>query len=284
MAAKPGVAFGDISGQIQTFDLILFRGGDFVSGAIADIEEAYVGVRDFTHSGIAVRAKDISKTSDLWRSGDDTLYVFESTASGQLVDGVSAVTDRRGHLGVQLRDMSQVVKHYDVKPITRMAWLPLQETVRSAIPPRIVDSVLERYMNVTYAVSCIDLAAAASPLVRKVRDCWLFRKARSVFCRFCCCGAQPNTWLFCSELCAQIYKDIGVFPDSLVPADVMPVDFLPEETSPLLASSSTTARNTVDSDHQVPWVFRDVIRFHATPPRVFGSADDFIKHPESSPL
>jgi hypothetical protein len=287
MTVKPGVPYSEISDRVQTFDLIMFRGGDFVSGAIAEIEQAYVGVKDFTHVGMAIRSRDLDSSSPLWHPGDGMLYVFESTASGKLVDGVPAVTDRGGHLGVQLRDMAQVAKHYDAKPITRMAWMPLQDSVRARIPPRIVDEILNRYMYVTYDASFVDLAAAASPLARKIRDCWLFRKIRSIFCKCCCCGAQPNTWLFCSELCAQIYKDIGVFPDGLVTADVMPVDFLPMETSPLLVASSSeppVSGKTVDADHQVPWVFKDVIRFRSNPPLQINTTDDLIKHPESSPL
>jgi hypothetical protein len=293
MCSKPGVPFSEVSGQIRTFDLIMFRGGDFVSKAISNVEQAYVGVSDFTHVGIAIRASDLKRGSELWKPGDETLYVFESTASGKLVDGVNAVTDNAGHLGVQVRDMAQVTKHYDAKSATRMAWMPLQESIRSKIAPGVADGILSKYMYTAYKASCVDLAAAASPLVRNIRNWWLFRKTRSVLCKYLCCGAQPNTWLFCSELAAQIYKDIGVFPSSVVAADVMPVDFLPEETTPLLASTSSSSlltddlnssRKTVDSDHQVPWVFQTLVRFHADPPRVTNSVDDFINHPESSPL
>lgn len=280
MSTKPGVPFGEIANKVQTFDLFLFRGGDFVSGAIADVEEACVGVRDFTHAGIAIRAKDFYMTSPLWRPGDDTLYVFESTASGKFVDGVNSVVDNKGHLGVQLRDMARVVDHYDNSPTTRMAWMPLQDSVRAHIDVRIANVVVEKYMRTSYDASCVNLVAAASPFARKIRDSRLFRKIRSALCKYCCCGSQPDTWLFCSELCAQIYKDIGVFPDSVVSADVMPVDFMPEEKAPLLAEGSsspssssssssspkmTTAYTgkTVDADHQVPWIFKNVIRFHA---------------------
>jgi hypothetical protein len=285
MAEKPGVPYSEIANLVQTFDLILFRGGDFVSGVIAEVEEAYVGVKDFTHVGIAIRARDFDASSELWRPGDDTLYIFESTASGKMVDGVPAITDGRGHLGAQVRDMARVAKHYDIKSVTRMAWMPLQDSFRDKISPHVIDDIVNSYMYTAYNASCIGLTAAASPLVRNIRDCWLFRKIRSAFCKYCCCGARPNTWLFCSEMVAQIYKDIGVFPDSVVPADVMPVDFLPEETTPLLTNAeANTVRITVDADHQVPWVFRTLVRFHANPPVRIDCADDFIKRPEGSPL
>jgi hypothetical protein len=295
MSSKPGVPYREICDQIQTFDLILFRGGDFVSGAISRVESVTTGVDDFTHVGIAIRAQSISELSDLWRPGNDTLYIFESTASGKLVDGVSAVTDGRGHLGAQVRDMAQVAKHYDAGATTRMAWMPLQDSIRAKIDPRAINAILDKYMYTAYNASCVSLAAAASPILRKIRDSWVFRKIRSILYRYFCCGAQPNTWLFCSELCAHIYRDIGVFPDSVIPADVMPVDFLPEETTPFLVPAATSSaeeekppkasdRMTVDVDHQVPWVFGTLVRFHADPPKSINTVDDLVKHPGSSPL
>jgi hypothetical protein len=282
---KPGVPYSEVAHLIQSFDLFLFRGGDFVSDAIAGVEQAYVGVSDFTHVGIAIRARDLDPSSDLWRPGDDTLYIFESTASGKMADGVPAV-DGRGHLGAQLRDMARVTKHYDAGHKTRIAWMPLQDAFRDAIPLHAVDGIVERYMYREYNASCVGLAAAASPMIRHVRDCWLFRKIRSALCMYCCCGARPNTWLFCSEMVAQIYKDVGVFPDAVVPADVMPVDFLPEETTPLLTAAGSDAARiiTVDADHQVPWVFRTLVRFHADPPARIDGTDDLIRRPEESPL
>lgn len=266
MAQKPGVPYADIRDKMLSYDLLLFRGGDMAANAIAKVEESYVGVNDFTHVGMVVRGRDLPLTSPLRNAGPARLYVFESTASGDWCDdSVPSAVDNRGHLGVQLRDLDLVVRSYDKPVHTRMAWMSLQSALRPRPDPLILQEELDKYMFRPYAASFVDLAAAASPAMRYLRDNWLFRKVRSGLC-WMCCMSNPSTWLFCSELCAQIYKDVGVFPQTVVPADVMPVDFLPLETTPLLTPRSPEEPilgQTVDADHQVPWVYDGLVRFHA---------------------
>ena len=277
---KPGAPFRTIRPLIQTGDTLLFRGSDAVSDAITEVERRYDGANAFSHSGMAVWPRDLPTTSSIRRDGDqDRLYVLESTASGRLVDGVPAITDDRGHLGVQIRDLDLVVEAYDASPKTRLAWLPLQDARRPALSQQALDHTVCRYLGESYDASCVDLSAAAIPFMRVVRDNRCFRRLRDKFCGLCCCGAKPSSWLFCSELVASIYVDWGVVPETVIPADVMPTDFLPKgfkairptsETSALVSdtpssSSSSTATiiETADSDRQVPWVFKEVVRYHS---------------------
>ena len=232
---KPGVPFRTIVDQMETFDMIAFRGSDFVSNSIAAIEREMDGDGSFTHVGMVVRARDLHKDSPIY--DQEKIYIFESTASGNLVDGVPAVDDGKGHLGCQMRDLCRVVPAYDVSSLkTRMAWLPLQPELRppQALRSEMLERILVKYNNIRYAASFIDLAAAALPFMRGIRDNFVFRHARNFLFEIFCCGAKPSTWLFCSELVANIYFDIGVFPDCVNPADVMPMDFFPGPDSPLL--------------------------------------------------
>ena len=246
---KPGVPFSFIKSTINTYDIILFRGSDFVSDAIADVEQVYAGIKDFTHAGMAIRPRDLPPGSIYRSEGDQNkIYVFESTASGASIDGVPSVIDHKGHLGVQLRDLSQVVLEYDKNKHSRMAWLPLLEEFRPATNPFVVEATLTRYMGIRYDVSCVDLCAVVSPYMRYLRDCWLFRCVRNALC-MCLCCAKPDTWLFCSELCAQIYIDLGIFSHSVVPADILPVDFLPA-VAPFTGG-------------KLSYVFSNFIRFYA---------------------
>lgn len=269
---KPGVPFRTIRNSIRTGDTLLFRGSDAVSDAITEVEQHYDGVDSFSHSGMAMWASDFPATSVVRRPGDQgRLYVLESTASGRFIDGVPAITDDRGHLGVQLRDLDMVVDAYDANPKTRLAWLPLQDARRPAISQQALDATVCKYLGTAYDASCIDMSAAAIPLMRMVRDNRCIRCLRDKLCGLCCCGARPSSWLFCSELVASIYVDWGVFPETVVPGNVMPTDFLPKgfdasETSALVAQSqvpSAAIIETVDSDKQVPWVFREVVRYHS---------------------
>lgn len=259
---KPGVPFRMIRGSIQTGDLILFKGGELVSAVIAEIEEHYNGVDSFSHAGMAILAKDLPADSILRRPDDnDKLYIIESTGSGRWIDGVPAVTDNKGHLGVQLRDLDLVVESYDTNPKTRMAWLPLQKPAMDTVSSQKLDATVIKYIGQVYDCDCVSLFAAAIPCMRCVRDSWTFRHLRGAFCCLCCCGSKPSSWLFCSELVSQIYIDWGIFPDTVAPEDVLPTDFLPKgfETP---GATETSTLVTADADKQVPWVFKGVHRYH----------------------
>jgi hypothetical protein len=147
-------------------------------------------------------------------------------------------------------------------------------------------------LGVRYDASCINLAAAAFPILRWIRDHPCLRKFRDAFSRAFCCGSRPSTWLFCSELVAQIYVLLGVFPESVNPADVIPTDFLPayfvspsqmnavEPSTSASASASVKVitektklccccrkgkksnGQTKDTDSKIPWVCADVVRYH----------------------
>jgi len=263
---KPGVLFHSIRSSIRTGDILLFRGSDMVSGAITEIEQFYDGVNAFSHVGMAMWARDFPADSRLRKPDDgEKLYVLESTASGKLVDGVPAVTDDRGHLGVQLRDLDLVVEAYDTNPKTRLAWMSLQDEIRPEITPQNLDETVTKYLGKGYDASFIDLAAAAIPFLRFIRDNWYFRRFRDFVYRRIFCGATPSSWLFCSELVAQIYVNWGVFPNTVIPADVMPTDFLPAGfgvQNSNAESITLVGTKTADSDKQVPWVFKEVIRYH----------------------
>lgn len=244
-----------ILSRFRTFDLVLFRGSDFVSNTIAKMEKTQVGVDTYTHAGLVIRADDMPTTFHVDIPG--VCYVLESTASGPIIDGVPSVVDGSGHFGVQLRNLGDVIRQYQ----TRLAWLPLAQHLRPAVTPHLVEFILRKYLRHRYNMSFVNLLAAITPCMRRVRDDACFRRSRSCFCRTFCCGSQPNTWLFCSELCAQVYKDIGVFPPSVRPENVLPVDFLPKAKSPAMLNGWQPSITTIDADCNVPWVFDGVTTF-----------------------
>lgn len=89
ISVKPGISWSEIRCLVKTYDLLLFRGNDFVSDAIANIERYDTGVGSFTHAGLVIRPSDLPADSPLRTAGDqDKVYVLESTASGKWVDGV----------------------------------------------------------------------------------------------------------------------------------------------------------------------------------------------------
>jgi hypothetical protein len=139
------------------------------------------------------------------------------------------------------------------------------------VDPIQLQKVLDEYLGMFYNANVCDLGGAAIPCMRCMRDNRLIRLLRNTFFYVFCCGARPSQWLFCSELVSWVYVDLGIFPLSLNPANVMPTDFLPRgwvnsdacgaggENSPLMGLTITA---TVDADKEVPWVFTGVVRYH----------------------
>jgi hypothetical protein len=272
---KPGEPYSFIRDRIKSLDLILFRGSDLVSTTILSIESK-VDKTDaqFSHAGIIIRGEDLappeaehSKKFDWIKP--ESIYIFESTMSGGLSDGVLNVYGK-SFLGVQMRDFDQVVKAYDTSsPKTRLAWLPLKEELRQKVTanPKEYREMLARtfikYDGMPYDASFIDMAAAAScKCARGVRDSGYFSVIRDFLCRLCCCCCcckcskksmtAASHWLFCSELVAVIYKDMGVLPTTCETQNVMPQDFVP----------TPNGTKTYDSDKEVPVLYNTLTRFY----------------------
>jgi hypothetical protein len=270
---KPGESYSEIKPLLETFDLLLFRGADAFSGLIAKVEKIEDGQQapDFTHAGCVIRGCDLLPIQRVeeqnWLKADD-VYVFESTMSGTLADGPADVTNH-ARFGVQLRQLDKVVAAYDEPAISRMAWAPLRKDIRERITAndgcKKARAEYEKYKGLRYDASAVDLAAAAGiPCARCIRDCYTFQRIRD--CLYCCCRKRddfspqshkrddvPSNWQFCSELVANIYKDLGIIPESVVTANVMPVDFLCDPEHP---------EKTFDADKQVPPVCVPFVRFH----------------------
>ena len=277
---KDGVSYAEIRPQLKSGDLIFFHGGDGVSSLISRIEKKVCGRGDYTHVGMVILSTTFPvghpyRLSNL--SGKDTTtvpYVFESTESGPLSDGVYNVSGR-SFLGVQLRRLDEVVEAYNASPNTKIAWGQLRSNDgtlndcdlnggyinlmdpssviskdrraslsdrRASLSDRDQDlfHIYRKYDGVRYDLNLIDLLSSVYPKVRKLRT---FRR------KYCCCRSVEN-WLFCSELVARIYVDLGILPDIIVCDDIVPVDFLPP--------TNKIRPNLVNS------LISKVIKFHRT--------------------
>lgn len=252
---KPGVGYSTIRQDLKSFDLLLFRGDDFVSRTILKVE----GILDkteglFSHVGICLRAEDLSPVVTFAEQGK--VYVFESTMSGNLADGVKNI-EGHSRLGVQLRDLDAVVRAYDKSPNTRLAWCTLKPEKRPIETRRYARECVRKYNGMFYDASVIDLASVAIPVFRKVRDCGLVKLIRSKCCCCCCCCCTtkpPSEWQICSELVTNIYKDIGVIPQTVEAQNVMPMDFIADDKD---------KTKTLDSDGEVPVIYTNLVRFYS---------------------
>jgi hypothetical protein len=215
--------------NILPLDLIFFNGSEFVSKAIRCIQRRqmrYTGKRTptspeckvWSHVGLVV-------TRELYddpRLEPGRLYVLESTMSGSLGDGVPNI-DGGGFLGVQIRDLRALVRHYTDpdEPRLEIGWARLRDNpfARARAIERFRCHILFtswcklRWEGTPYDVNLISLGGAAFQHLRPVR---------ALVARF----ARTGGWQFCSELVFRVLQVLGVYSEHYDPRNVVPMDLL----------------------------------------------------------
>lgn len=222
---KEGVKYEDYKSKIKPLALVLFKGKDYVSDFIRYVQSGTVAASSnagfdipndsFSHSGIIVTREILNDE----RLEEGKLYILESTMSGILSDGVDNI-DGVSYFGVQLRDFDLVVEKYD-KPddtviavanidenILEGAWNSEQDLLKGAFT-----SLFQKYNGVRYDANLVSLFSTTFHCLRPIRD--VSEEAL---------GTQE--WLFCSELIAVIYQELGLYPSEIDPRDVVPMDFI----------------------------------------------------------
>lgn len=241
------VKFSSVAKQMRPFDLLGFRGGGFWSDFISKMEEQQTGNGSFTHVGMVVTSEILPyyTVNNLQvRLRPNHPYVFESQLSYPGVsDGVPDVFTKKGHLGVQLRDLDEVLPKYITNPSIKIAWCPLtnnpfdrqpgesEETLnqRRLILRSTFMKLFNKYEGRLYEVDLEGLAGGMFPrlrIIREIRD----RTYKTVYTSLHRLGLAkhnygPTKWQFCSELVANVYHKIGVLDQKYSAKDVIPPDF-----------------------------------------------------------
>ena len=258
---KIGVSYYSIRSQLKTGDLIFFRGSDEVSNLISKVEKSLCNEGDFTHVGMVIMSDSfpighpqrlISARAETVHSGELIStqaetdyaiipYVFESTASGPIGDGAYNV-DCRSFLGIQLRNLDEVMEKYDNNATSHIGWGKLSKTL--AIDCDRLLNIFRMYNNTRYDVSIIDLLAAGYPKLR-----WL-RKLRHMLC----CN-YVDKWQFCSELVTNMYIQLGILPDTIIAKNILPVDYIAKEDG----------KTTFGENNGIPILFSAIERITVFP-------------------
>jgi hypothetical protein len=205
---KQGDSYDNIKSLIRPLDLILFRGDDFVSKTIQYLSSRQLGpeAAQYSHCGLIV-TKDVLNIPEL-EAGK--LYIFESTMSGNLTDGVKNI---HGHsfLGCQIRPFDEVIVGYNTSEHTQINWCKLKNNpIDHGYVVEIQNIMLDcynSYNGIRYEYNIFNICAALFPILR-----------------FCRPTVFENKFMFCSELVATIYKRFGIFNGR--PANVVPADFM----------------------------------------------------------
>jgi hypothetical protein len=231
---KPGTKFSEIRKTIKPFDLVLFRGGEFVSDVISTVQKMVFGNGDFTHVGVVITPEIFEFPN--CEKGE--LYVWESTMSGKLGDGVNSTETKTGVFGVQIRKLKDVVDAYDSDPATKIAVAHLNNNPFDQLESEDGKQYEERIIPLKKKISDFhtkrfgkgydwimsSLASAPFGCCVCINNCW----DGLMSCLKCNCASKFSSKdkYFCSELATEIYQVIGALPDDIIPNTMAPVEFL----------------------------------------------------------
>lgn len=207
--------YNTIKSLIRPFDLIFFRGSDFVSGIIAKLQYLFQSVDTFTHVGIVIDSS-ILKFDGM---EPNTLYIWESTMSGFLGDGANKVSGQT--FGVQVRKLADVIENYK-NPRTKIAWAKMKE---NPLDKKETETELEYvnrlqtslnnlqkfydcHKNAGYDYNPLHLLSTLIPNITS-HDTQLYKH---------------NEKFFCSELCCAVYICVGVLDKSIDAEETNPME------------------------------------------------------------
>ena len=200
--------------DLKPLDLLLFRSSDPVSDGISKAQQLLMGEGAFSHVGIVVNRS----CTGLRELAPGVPYVLESTVGGVLGNGVYN-TEGEAFLGVQMRRLDQLLSNCRRDGGIRIASAALRRNPwDSRTRPRKqlrrdIKAAVHKYHGARYDANCVSLLSA---LVPKLRPC-----ASSLEKLL-----GTEAWLFCSELAASVYRDLGVLPQSTLVSTVLPMDFV----------------------------------------------------------
>ena len=204
---------------MNPLDLVFFKGNDFISRTVSGIEIVGTGSNQFTHVGIIIN----DELLDIPQLVSGELYLLESTVD-QAGSG-DIVTGRK--IGVQIRHLTEVVNSYKAEPNCSVAWCKLTgnpifsnkvETIAK------FKKLYKKYGNAFYNMNILDLLAAAIPCFEKPRNLFdtITHETKEIINNFH--HFDTEQWVFCSQLVAIIYKDLGLLTGN--PEDFSPVELL----------------------------------------------------------
>lgn len=206
--------------NIKPFDIICFRGNDFVSNIISNVEKRNFGNGEWTHVGI-VLTRDVLK----FKGKDNKFYIWESTMSGKIGDGVNNIYNK-GHFGVQIRDLDSVIEGYLKVKKTKIGWCKL------------INNPLDKKENESNKIYN-DRISNIKHIIRKFYyknknnkyDYTLKTFLKTLFPRLSKIKIinkilHTDDKYFCSELVAEIYKQINIIEKDIDPENIAPIELL----------------------------------------------------------
>lgn len=210
---KDGTLYEDFRSQIRPFDPVFFQGKDLMSKTIQILEKRGNNIPesgDFSHVGMVVTS-DILEHPKVVKG---KIYIWESILSGSFGNGVK---DINGHcfFGTQIRDLDMLVPSYDKPNATRIA---VGHLIQNPLDYMNINEVKEKFTKIFRIYDGKKYDMNMYSLFSSVFKC--LRPWRRKIEKFC----KTEEWLFCSEMVATVYKNMGIYPMYINEKDVLPRD------------------------------------------------------------
>lgn len=205
--------------DIVPLDLIAFQGGDFYSRLLTTLQEQHEGHGECSHVAVVINKELI----DLDFMENDKLYLFESTISTKY--DVVDMEQNKGYIGVQIRPLKEVIDSYYTNEHCKVMWCKLIDNPYIKDPEKTKELFLQCYeknKSKVYEYNPLALLAVNYPFLRKIRD-HIYDGLKYFPIKLP--GNNKEAWKFCSELVADVYKQVGVFPETIDSSNVSPVSF-----------------------------------------------------------
>lgn len=253
----------DIKNKILPLDLLAFRGGDIISDIIEMVQSYQLGVGTFTHVGLVITSELFPngvqvKNGEIIKLDENKIYVLESTFSFNIppIFESSPNIAREGKLGVQIRNLDEIIPTYLTNDKTYIGWCKLINNPLIKSPNESEDNYQKRkediinkfqliyneYKDRPYESDLISLFGAMFPMLRKIRSLrdLIYSKIYDILNKYNITEKHgPAGWQFCSELVANVYQAYNIIPSYINPKDVVPIDFFgyDEDGLPIIIES-----------------------------------------------
>jgi hypothetical protein len=204
--------------RFRPLDMVACRGDGLISDAIAESQRAKLGEGRWSHVGLLVNT-DIMPGIINGQKGK--WYIWESTSLNEAPD----VESKKAVTGVQVRDFEQVCKEYYGFMDTEVAVYRLKDNPWQRVQDESDESYAVRQESLRIKLSKAhqkyhgrpyDFSGALAGFFKCLRK---YRDNNFVVNKF------HDYAMFCSELVASVYVDIGLLPESVDPENVVPEDF-----------------------------------------------------------
>lgn len=214
------VFFKDVIKEIKPFDLILFRGSGILSETIKILEESVFGNDDWTHVGVIITTDYVP----IYNGVQNKLYIWESVGSVKepIGDNIKSIETKEGFIGVQIRELEEVVDKYLKNENQVVGWCKLRN---NPIDKKLDETNIQYYYRIEkirtilrnfHEENC-GTVFPLNPLYMLPSIYPELEGLRKIF---------TEKQLFCSQFASLLYITLGLVDKSINPADISPVEML----------------------------------------------------------